>query len=192
MQQLIDHIKLQRDAASLVEIIIKRGSTSVSKRPETTLAYRNVQMALGWLDHAVLCIGGTREWRNVEADVKTDYLDEKVFLDHCLQDVEKLIADIKSNLSTLRDNHEYQVSLWNAWTAAVQAKMHLEAAMYLRAREMSAEPGDVPASQQVANSEDIEKKSDAVGVPEPVQSGTQEQVLLAKPAKASKQSTKGK
>ena len=132
-------ITAERQQLSIVEGKIKTGLASVSKRAETTLALRSLQLAFMWLGKAKGAIGIVNPYPNskdpsnklIEPDVDRaeavaiKFDDEVLFCKAIRQEIGVLSKAIQNDSQILVENKNYQLCIQNAYTNIENASMWL-------------------------------------------------------------------
>jgi hypothetical protein len=143
-QEALVQLSEERKVLSTIFQLIKGGiDSNLSKRAETTLAFRGAQIAFMWLGKAKGVLGGTNPYPessnpdNKVIEPTDDFLsippfeesmiaeDEVVFLKHIRKQLEKSVRDIHNDLLIFPDNRDYQLCIERAWVGANEAKMWL-------------------------------------------------------------------
>lgn len=140
MNPNIEHIRLQRLQISPIESALKEALKGLSKRPETTLAYRNIQMAFAWLGKCLEFLNAPNPYPNstnpensvieersdfASPAVWPDFETEIQFIKSMRAAIdEQVIGPLKSNLN-IEENNLFKIAANTAFIHASNAKMCL-------------------------------------------------------------------
>jgi hypothetical protein len=176
----------ERKKLSELTILLKLGLGTISRRAETTLGLRGVEMAFMWLGKAKGALGATNpypESANPQSPVIEPAQDtvselseevksvisgpkkakelEVVFIKQARKMLEELCKAIQNDLQIMTENRIYQLCIQNAWGHAQEGKMRLGQVLGL----IRDEDGKAPVKEKAPAKEKEKKKEKKVKEP---------------------------